>query len=134
MFQILSNFLHESDDLGHMMNEHMMFWPFDLNDAWIWLLMMGYSLIVFLLTIWTYKDAKLQGENALLWTFVVFFTMGIGILPYSLKRQPNIVVEPKISEKQNMQGTTPFIGSFCESCGNELEKIDLFCAKCGTAV
>ncbi len=133
MYQLLGKIFHESNDFWHMTDEHMMFWPF--GGVWMWLLMMGYGLVVILLTNWTYQDAKMSDENTILWAFVVFFTMGFGILVYGLIRRP----ESSSLNKSNEIPTTREPASvednlYCESCGNALETNDLFCAKCGTSI
>lgn len=134
MFQLLSSILHESDNLGHMMDEPMMFWPSGFGNIWMWVLMMGYGLSVILITVWTYHDANKRDENATLWIIVVLFTMGIGVLAYILVRRPKtspILITGKISSTER---TTSFKGNmYCENCGNHLEIIDKFCDKCGTA-
>ena len=133
MYQLLSKILHESDDLWHMMDEHMMFWP--LGGVWMGFFMMGYGLAVILLTVWTFQDAKLKDENATLWAIVVFFTMGIGVLVYGFIRQPKTPIMNKIDEESGTQKPT-FIkdGAYCENCGKHLEIIDKFCDMCGTSV
>ncbi|MHA2247069.1 MAG: zinc ribbon domain-containing protein [Candidatus Hodarchaeales archaeon] len=135
MNQVFNSILHESDDLGHMMEDHNMFWPFSLSGGWMWLIMMGYALVILLLTVWTYQDAKEKGERAVFWTLLVFFTMGIGVLFYLLVRRSEVVVDAKIHKITSMQGTTSQKrGMYCENCGNTLELVDQFCAKCGVAV
>lgn len=135
MFQLLTNIFHESDDSWHMMDEQMMFWPFGLSGIWMWLFMIGYGLAVILLTVWTYQDANERDESALLWAIVVFFTMGIGVLVYVLIRRPKIITTSKTSNKPLYQGKKfSKEAMYCEDCGNILESIDLFCAKCGTSV
>ena len=135
MFKQLINILHESDDFGHMMNEHGMFGFFGLDGVWMWLLMMGYSFAILLLAIWTYQDAKTRGNNATLWCLVVFFTMGFGILAYSWIRQPKSSSMSKMDLPQSIQRSKSYnVGMYCENCGDLIESIDRFCAKCGTAV
>jgi apolipoprotein N-acyltransferase len=135
MFKQLSNILHESNDFGHMMNEHGMFGPFRLGGVWMLLFMMGYSLVIFFLAVWIYQDAKERGKNATMWCLVVLFTMGIGILAYSWTRQSKPSPMSKLTMSQSIQKTTSFNdGMFCENCGDHIELIDQFCAKCGTAV
>lgn len=134
MNQVFNSILHESDDLGHMMEDHNMFWPFSLSGGWMWLIMMGYGLVVLLLTVWTYQDAKEKGESTVLWTLVVFFTMGIGVLAYLLVRRPEVVGDEKIHKITSMQETASLKGGmYCENCGNALGVVDQFCAKCGIA-
>ncbi len=135
MFKQLSSILHESDDLGHMMNEHGMFGPFRLGGEWMLMLMMGSSLAIFFLAVWTYQDAKERGKNATMWCLAVFFTMGIGILAYSWIRQSKSSSISKMTIAQSIQRTTSLNDDmFCEYCGDHIESIDQFCAKCGTAV
>ncbi|MHA1947278.1 MAG: hypothetical protein ACW97W_14330 [Candidatus Hodarchaeales archaeon] len=64
MYELLGKIFHESGDVWHMIDEHMMSWPF--GGVWMWILMIGYGFAVVLLTIWTYQDAQTRQENPLL--------------------------------------------------------------------
>lgn len=128
----------------------------DFGGGWlIWIMIIGGMFIIPFLAIWTYQDAQQHSENAALWALVVFFTMGLGIIPYVFVRNPNnsnLSVNPQpspprskpaISSKtvtyspptQNIPKTEwGNKGGFCENCGAPLGVNDSYCPKCGTSV
>ncbi|MHA1228165.1 MAG: zinc ribbon domain-containing protein [Candidatus Hodarchaeales archaeon] len=145
MMELVENLLYEADE-GHMFDEAGMMFG---GDWLMWLMMLSGILIVLFLTIWTYQDAIKIGENAILWSLVVFLTMGIGIIVYALIRNPNRVDETRY-DAVSSRNPEPIIRSetvftpkkslktqralFCENCGSSLELNDRFCPKCGNAV
>lgn len=154
MIQQILNILHEADEGEHMADELGMMGFFG-GGWWMWLLMIAGMILVPLLTIWTYQDAKRLGENAVLWALVVFFTMGFGIILYALVRNPERSV-PSVSASSSPPQPTPNTpnttvtyapstqykpkiewgnkGGYCENCGAPLALTDSFCPKCGKAV
>lgn len=122
---------------------------------WMWLIMIAGVIIVPLLTFWVYQDAKRLGENAVLWALVVFFTMGFGIILYTLVRNPKRFVAavsgyssppqpastnpaPSVTysppAQYNPKLTSNDTSRFCEYCGTPRAVTDNFCPKCGKAV
>jgi hypothetical protein len=122
---------------------------------WMWIMIIGGMFIIPLLAIWTYQNAQQYGENAALWTLVVFFTMGFGFILYMIARNPN-----RSNLSTNLQASPPHPeqnvaskpvtytpstqynpkvewankGGFCENCGAQLGVNDSYCSKCGTSV
>ncbi len=151
MLQLLT-ILHESDEGGHMFEEGMM--DFMGSGIWMWILMLVGIILVPLLTIWTYQDANRINENAILWTLVVFLTMGFGLIFYALARNPErsdhrtAAFSTRQSSQNNPKSTlmhspqtqySPEVTSdnkayFCEYCGASLALSDEFCSKCGKEV
>ena len=149
MIKQLLTILDEGD---HMADGFGMMGDFG-GGWWMWIMIIGGMLIVPILAIWTYQDAQRYGENAALWTLVVFFTMGLGVILYMIVRNPNrspLSVNPQPSParpSQNSPSTTVTYspptqnipktewenrGGFCENCGAPLTVTASFCPKCGT--
>jgi hypothetical protein len=153
MIQQILTILDEGHEGEHMPDGLGMMGFFG-GGWWMWLLMIAGVIIVSLLTIWTYQDAKRFGENAVIWALVVFFSMGFGIILYALVRNPERIVPaasgysspPKQAPinpplkvtyappVQNNPKLTSNDTRFCEYCGAPLAVTDNFCPKCGKAV
>jgi small-conductance mechanosensitive channel len=138
--------LEMGGQMGHE-NNMMSSW----NSNWLmWILMFLPLFAILLLVFWTYQDATQQHENATLWAFVVFITMGLGIIFYALIRKPDISFNsnpistpssreasysPKTSDLRSPSIKNQRITrNYCEQCGLLLETIDNFCPKCGKSV
>jgi hypothetical protein len=142
------------DEGDHMTDGFGMMGGF--GRGWLmWIMIIGGMIIIPILAIWTYQDAQQYGENAALWTLVVFFTMGLGFILYMIVRNPNhsnLSVNPQTSPPrppQNISSKTvtysPLTqdnpkmewknkGGFCENCGAPVTVSDSFCSKCGTPI
>ncbi|MHA1972056.1 MAG: zinc ribbon domain-containing protein [Candidatus Hodarchaeales archaeon] len=142
MMERITNLLTKTDE-GHMFDETGMMFG---GDWFMLLMMMSGILIVVFLTVWTYQDAVGIGENAILWSLVVFLTMGLGIIVYALIRSPNRDVrtadtkpierdtQTKIKSETVFAPQKPIENTtlYCENCGAELGPYDKFCHKCGS--
>jgi len=77
-----------------------------------------FSILVFL-GIWTYKDAKSRGLNALLWTLVVILGSNsmLGLLLYILiGRRESKITCPECAEKTSSKAV------YCEHCGKTIDR------------
>jgi hypothetical protein len=154
MIQQILTILDEGHE-GEHMTDNLGMMGFFGGGWWMWLLMIGAMILVPLLTIWAYQDAKRLGENAVLWALVVFFTMGFGIIFYALVRNsessvpatsgsssppqpaltnPNPMVTYSPPTQNNPKLTNNDTNRFCEYCGAPMAVTDNFCPKCGKAV
>ena len=137
-------------DMGdHMDNGNEMMGFFNVS-WWMWILMLIPLLVILLLTYWTYQDAKQRDENSTLWAFIVFITMGLGIIIYVIIRNPEVSLTPRtVTTPRRQQVTHSPQGSvgkfpygenqwttqiFCDQCGIPLEMNHNFCPKCGESV
>ena len=137
-------------DMGdHMDNGNEMMGFFNVS-WWMWILMLIPSLVILLLTYWTYQDAKQRDENSTLWAFIVFITMGLGNIIYVIIRNPEVSLTPRTVTTPRRQqvayspqgsvGKIPYgekqwiTQIFCDQCGIPLERNDNFCPKCGKSV
>jgi len=154
MIQQILTILDEGHEGDHMADGLGMMGIF-AGGWWMWLMMIVGVIIVPLLTLWIYQDAKRLGENAALWALVVFFTMGFGIILYVLVRKSEPFV-PTVSgysspPKPASSSSSPMVtysspthynpkltsnntSRFCEYCGVPMTVTDNFCQKCGEAV
>ncbi|MBE9917584.1 hypothetical protein G8C92_26570 [Paenibacillus donghaensis] len=88
---------------------------------WIIIGLAGTALLLFLITliclgIWTYRDAKLRGLEAGMWTAIVVLVPNfIGLLLYFL-----------IGRKQQQ--------TLCPSCGRKTEQSKPYCSNCGASM
>ncbi len=154
MIQQILNILDEGHEGEHMTDELGMMGFFG-GGWWMWLMMIAGMILVPILTIWTYQDAKRVGENAALWALIVFFTMGFGIIVYALVRnsensvlQPITYTSPPQPSQSNLKSTVKYSppthyntkassvnkANFCEYCGDPLTLLDKFCSNCGNVV
>lgn len=79
------------------------------------------SIVVFL-GLWTYRDAKEKGLNAVLWTLVVVLGSQnlIGLLLYILIGRKNAkIICPECSAQTSAKA------KYCEQCGKSIEKVKL---------
>ncbi|MHA2225075.1 MAG: hypothetical protein ACXAC8_07710 [Candidatus Hodarchaeales archaeon] len=154
MIQQIFAILDEGHEGEHMADGLGMMGIFG-GGWWMWLMMIAGVIIVPLLTLWAYQDAKRLGENAALWAMVVFFTMGFGIILYALIRNPersipaasgyssppqpaSINPTPTVTysspAQYNPNLTSNDTSRFCEYCGAPRAVTDNYCPKCGKAV
>ncbi|MFW9990597.1 MAG: zinc ribbon domain-containing protein [Candidatus Odinarchaeota archaeon] len=107
----------------------------------MWPVMILLVVLFTFLIAWTYQDASKRDGNALLWALVIVFTMGFGIIVYTIVRN----AEPESNRDVNKDKASPgryeapreqYKGSkgyFCENCGVPLKTGDRFCSSCGAA-
>jgi hypothetical protein len=115
-----------------MSSEH---WMFGMGWWWMWPIMIIFAVVFIYLVVWTYQDAEKQGKNAVLWTLLVFLTMGVGIIVYAVIRNS----DSDVSRAKNVFGTKQEQhvienSLFCEHCGDHLKPEDNFCSNCGNTV
>lgn len=68
--------------------------------------------------VWTYKDAKSRGLNAIVWTLIVMFVPNLmGLLLYFIvgRRESRIICS-------KCNSSAPFPAKYCNNCGSEIYK------------